>query len=169
MDTNDKVKRRRSRRRLGAWLLPLALLLAACSGGGSDATSTAKTEASTTTTTTAADDSTALCGIFEQLAAGGAGPNGQNEATTAEGWTRRIETVREMVDVAPAEWKDEARTYLQMVKDREQLAADNGYVGVDDLPADVRSAFISSHASMQAEVNRLISFMGQECRAPVSG
>ena len=169
MDTNDRVKRRRSRCRLAAWVLPLALLLAACSGGGSDATSTAKTDASTTTTTVAADDSTALCGIFQQLAAGGAGPNAQNEATTAEGWTRRIATVKEMVDVAPAEWKDEARTYLQMVKDREQLAADNGYVGVDDLPADVRSAFISSHASMQAEVNRLISFMGQECRATTSG
>jgi hypothetical protein len=167
MDTNDRVKRRRSRCRLGVWMLPLALLLAACSGGGSDATSTAKTDASTTTTTAAAD-STALCALFQQLAAGGAGPNGQNEASTAEGWTRRIATVQEMVDVAPAEWEDEARTYLQMVKDREQLAADNGYVGVDDLPADVRSAFISSHASMQAEVNRLIAFMGQECGAPAS-
>jgi len=169
MDTNDTVKRRRSRCRLAACVLPLALLLAACSGRGSDATSTVKTEATTTTTTAAADDSTALCGIFEQLAAGGAGPNGQNEASTAEGWERRIATVRKMVDVAPAEWKDEARTYLQMVKDRAQLAAENGYVGVDDLPADVRTTFISSHASMQAEVNRLISFMGQECRATTSG
>ena len=169
MDTNDAVRRRRSRRRLGVLLLPLALLLAACSGGGSDATSTAKTDASTTTTTAAADDSTALCGLFQQLAAGGAGPNGQDDATTAEGWSRRIATVDEMVDVAPVEWKDEARTYLQMVKDREQLAADNGYVSVDELPADVRSAFISSHASMQAEVNRLIAFMGQECKAPASG
>jgi hypothetical protein len=168
MGSNHEMKHRRAGRRLGALLLPLALLLAACSGGGTEATSTAKSDASTTTTT-AATDSTALCGLFEQLAAGGAGPNGQNEPTTAEGWTRRIATVREMVDVAPAEWTDEARTYLQMVKDREQLAADNGYVGVDDLPADVRTAFISSHASMQAEVNRLISFMGQECQAPASG
>src|SRR4051794_23108174 len=78
MDTNDRVKRRRSRRRLAACVLPLALLLAACSGSGSDATSTVRTDATTTTTTAAADDSTALCGIFEQLAAGGAGPNGQN-------------------------------------------------------------------------------------------
>lgn len=169
MDANDRLKQGRAVRRLGALLLPLALLLGACSSGASDATSTAKTDASTTTTTVATDDSTALCGLFTQLAAGGAGPNGQNEASTAEGWKRRIATVREMVDVAPTEWKDEARTYLQMVKDREQLAAENGYVGVDDLPADIRTAFISSHASMQAEVNRLIAYMGQECRAPASG
>jgi hypothetical protein len=167
MDANDNVNRRRASR-LGTVLLPLALLLAACSSGGaSDATSTAKSGASTTTV--AADDSTALCGLFGPLAAGGAGPNGQNEASTAEGWSRRIATVREMVDVAPTEWEDEARTYLQMVKDRAQLAAENGYVGVDDLPADVRTAFISSHASMQTEVNRLIAFMGQECRASASG
>jgi hypothetical protein len=150
-------------------VVPLALLFAACSGGGSDATSAEKTKASTTTTTIAADDSSALCGVFQELAAGGAGPNAQTEATTAEGWARRIATVEEMVDVAPAEWKDEARTYLQMTKDREQLAAENGYVAVDDLPADVRSAFISSHAAMQAEVNRLIAFMGQECGSAASG
>ena len=70
-----------------------------------------------------------------------------------------------MVAAAPAEWRDEAETYLQMVKDRAQLAAENGYVGVQDLPADVRNAFISSHQAMQAEVNRLIAYMGQECGA----
>ena len=31
------------------------------------------------------------------------------------------------------------------------------------LPADVRNAFISAHAAMQADVNRLIAYMGQEC------
>ena len=168
MGANVEVTRKWGRR-VAAFLVPLALLLAACSGGGSDATSTAKTEASTTTTTAAADDSTALCGVFRELAAGGAGPDAQTEATTAEGWTRRIATVQEMVDVAPAEWEDEARTYLQMTEDREQLAADNGYVSVDDLPADVRSAFISSHAAMQAEVNRLIAYMGQECGSTATG
>jgi hypothetical protein len=34
---------------------------------------------------------------------------------------------------------------------------------VQDLPADVRNAFISSHLEMQAEVNELIASMGQEC------
>ena len=42
-------------------------------------------------------------------------------------------------------------------------------VGVADLPADIRSAFISSHASTQAEVNRLVAFMGQECGASACG
>jgi hypothetical protein len=168
MDTNDQVKHGRASRRLAALLLPLALLLAACSGGGSDGTSAAKRAASTTTTT-AASDSTALCGIFQQLAADGAGPTGQNETSTAEGWKRRIATTQEMVDAAPTEWKDEARTYVQMVEDRAQLAAENGYVGVDDLPADVRSAFISSHASMQVDVNRFIAFMSSTCRTTASG
>jgi hypothetical protein len=164
---NGRVQRKRVGR-LAALVLPGALLLAACSGGGSDTTGAAKTDASTTTNTVATD-SAALCALFGDLAAGGAGPARQNEPSTAEGWQRRIATVEEMVDVAPADWRDEARTYLQMVEDRAQLAADNGYVGVDDLPADVRSAFIASHASMQAEVNRLIAFMGQECDVATTG
>ena len=36
---------------------------------------------------------------------------------------------------------------------------------MNDLPADVRTAFISSHRTMQAEVNELIAYMGQECGA----
>jgi hypothetical protein len=167
------MTRRRAVRRLATVILPVALLLSACSsGGGSDATSAttaSRGAASTTTSTTAADDSTALCGIFQRLADGGAGPNAQNEALTAEGWAQRIATTEEMVDAAPAAWKDEAETYVQMVKDRAQLAADNGYVSVADLPADVRTAFISSHASMQAEVNTLIAYMGQECQVSTSG
>lgn len=90
-------------------------------------------------------------------------------ASTPEGWERRIATNGQIVEAAPAEWRDEAETYLQMVKDRAQLAAEHGYVGVNDLPADVRNAFISSHRAMQAEVDELIAYMGAECRAPGSG
>jgi hypothetical protein len=151
-----------NRRRLGV-LGPLlvtgALVFAACSSG----------DESAVTQTTGSEDSKALCAIFDELAAHGAGPGAQFAASTPEGWQRRIETNRKMVDAAPAEWRDEAETYLQMVKDRAQLAAENGYVGVNELPADVRDAFISSHRAMQAEVNELIAYMGRECGARSSG
>jgi hypothetical protein len=116
-----------------------------------------------------ASDPAALCAIFNQLQASGAGPDAQFRASTAEGWERRIATTGQMVEAAPTEWRDEAETYLQMVKDRAQLAAENGYVGVNDLPADVRTAFITSHRAMQAEVDELIAFMGAECRARPTG
>jgi hypothetical protein len=150
------------------WLLVAGtLVLGACSSGN-DARSSPGSErnvASATTTPAAGSDATALCAIFNQLAVNGAGRDAQFNATTPDGWARRIATTAEMAEVAPAEWRDEAETYLQMVKDRAQLAAENGYVGVNDLPADVRTAFISSHQAMQAEVNQLIAYMGQECGA----
>ena len=160
---------------LGAALVAGALVLAACSGhGGNDAGASPNTDdraAVTTTTTTPAarSDSTALCAIFNQLAASGAGPEAQFRASTAEGWERRIATNGQIVEAAPAEWRDEAETYLQMVKDRAQLAAEHGYVGVNELPAEVRNAFISSHRAMQAEVDELIAYMSAECRVSASG
>ena len=157
---------------LAVALIAVALALAACSGdGGNDASAGSNTDdkAAVTTTTPAASDSTAICAIFNRLAASGAGPGAQFQASTPEGWERRIATTGQIVDAAPAEWRDEAETYLQMVKDRAQLAAEHGYVGVNDLPADVRNAFISSHRAMQAEVDELIAYMSAECRAPASG
>lgn len=155
---------------LGAVLVAAGLVLAACSGdGGSDAGESADTDdraVVVTTTATAGADSTALCAIFNQLVASGAGPDAQFRASTPEGWERRIETNGQIVEAAPAEWRDEAETYLQMVKDRAQLAAEHGYVGVNELPSDVRSAFISSHRAMQAEVDELIAYMNAQCRAP---
>ncbi len=173
MDARSGVTDRRRLAGLGVLLVAGALVLAACSGdGGNDAGATPNSDdkaAVTTTAPAAASDSTAICAIFNQLAAGGAGPGAQFQASTPEGWERRIVTTGQIVEAAPAEWRDEAETYLQMVKDRAQLAADNGYVGVNDLPADVRDAFISSHRAMQAEVDELIGYMNAECRAPASG
>ena len=158
---------------LGILLVAGALGLGACSGdGGNDAgaaSSANNNDAVATTTPAAASDSTAICAIFNQLAASGAGPGAQFQASTPEGWERRIATTGQIVDAAPADWRDEAETYLQMVKDRAQLAAEHGYVGVNDLPADVRNAFISSHRAMQAEVDELIAYMSEECREPASG
>jgi hypothetical protein len=168
------VRDRRWVRQLGVWLVPVAIGLAACSdGGGSEAETSARSDdqAAVTTTTTAAagSGSTAICAIFEQRRASGAGPGAQYEASTPEGWERRIETTGDIVEAAPAQWRDEAETYLEMVKDRAQLAADNGYVGVNDLPADVRTDFITSHRAMQAEVNELIAYMSGECQARPAG
>ena len=145
-----------------------ALLFSACSSDGGSRASTrseADDKSATEVTTAAGAESAELCAIFNRLAASGAGPGAQFNETTPEGWELRIATNTAIVEAAPADWKDEAETYLQMVKDRAQLAAEHGDVGVNDLPADVRNAFIGSHREMQAEVNELIADMGQECGA----
>jgi hypothetical protein len=167
-----------SRRRLGVFgslLVAGALVFGACSSDGGNharSSSAADDEAAVTATTIAGNsdsDSAALCAIFNQLAANGAGRDAQFSASTPEGWQKKIATTGEMIEAAPAEWRDEAETYHQMMKDRAQLAAENGYVGVNDLPADVRTAFIGSHQAMQTEVNELIAYMGEECGAGASG
>ena len=177
MPVQGSSARRFQRAGLAAALLAALLALGACSGDdGNDAAtaSNAGGRSATTTTTTAPTtttvaDSTALCAIFGELAASGAGPGAQFEASTPDGWERRIATNQRIVDAAPAEWRDEAETYLQMVKDRAQLAAENGYVGVNELPADVREGFIASHRVMQSEVNELVAFMGAECGVAAAG
>ena len=166
-----------SRRRwgiLGPVVVVGALALGACSDGGDgggDAKARPESHDRSASVEAAgeASESAALCAIFNELAASGAGPGAQFQATTPEGWEKRIATNEAMVAAAPPAWRDEAETYLQMVKDRAQLAAEHGYVGVDDLPTDVRNAFISSHREMQAEVNDLIAYMGQECGARAAG
>jgi hypothetical protein len=145
-----------SARRLGGYgtvLLVGALVLCRVLGGGAD------------------DAGTRSARILQlQLwFASGAGPDAQFRATTPEGWERRIATTGQIVEAAPTEWRDEAETYLQMVKDRAQLASENGYVGVNDLPSDVRNAFITSHRAMQAEVDSLIAYMSAQCRCPGIG
>jgi hypothetical protein len=175
MDVERRVTQRRRHGGLGLVVVVVlalgTLLLGACSdGGGSGAGATAKPDdGAATTTTTTTTGSTSLCAIFDQLVADGAGPRAQYEATTPEGWQQRIATTGRIVDAAPPEWRDEAQAYLQMVKDRAQLAAENGYVGVQDLPADVRNDFISSHRALQMQVNELIAYMGSTCGAPASG
>ena len=167
MDTTN----RRRRALVGALASAAALTLAACATDAArdasprSARDEVATVPTTTTTIPTAGDTAALCAIFRRLAASGAGRGAQFEESTPAGWEQRIATTGEIVEVAPAEWHDEAETYLQMVKDRAQLAAEHGDVGVDDLPVDVRTAFIASHRAMQAEVNELIAYMGRECGA----
>jgi hypothetical protein len=148
--------------RCSALMLAAALGVGACGSSASTATPPSTTTEATTTTA-APTESADLCVIFGKLAANRGGRDAQAEPSTAEGWNTRIEITGQIVDTAPAEWKDEAETYLAMVKDRAEFAADSGYVAVDDLPADVRNAFIADHREMQAEVDTLIAFMGSEC------
>lgn len=141
-----------------------AIGLSACSSD--DEGATAQSSSTTTTAATAAGDSTELCRIFGEIGANRGGRGTQfDRAMTAEGWERRIETTAEIVAAAPAEWRDEAEVYLDLVKDRAELARENGYVSVNELPADVRDAFIAEHREEQAEANELIAYMGRECGA----
>lgn len=155
-----------------------AVVLGACSSSNDDSSASASATDATTSTTqasTSTDDLTAFCAVFQSIAdqgrAGGrtgAGPGGSGPAapTTKQGWDLRIATTAKIVDTAPADYKDEAGTYLQLVKDRAQLAADNGYVSIDDLPVDVRQAFIREHGAAQQIANRLIAFAKEQCNLP---
>jgi hypothetical protein len=155
------MRRRRTTRRLvaGATFCG-ALLLGACSGGSVD-------QAATTTTTTsndATDDTTGMCAVFQGIAERAAEQGGQPEQPTTEaGWAERVERTAQLVESVPDDYRGEAETYLQLVKDRAQLAADNGYTLVRDLPAEVRAAFIADHRDEQQQANALIAFAKEEC------
>jgi hypothetical protein len=157
--------RSKASHKLAAIVIGGALLLGAAGGtaqASPDTTSAKKT-----------DDTTAFCAVFQGIAdhaaATGGKPNGgptgrgPSEPTTKAGWDDRIKRTAKIVKTAPADYKDEARTYLRLVKDRAKLAADNGYVSVADLPADVRSAFIADHIDEQQQANKLIAFAKTEC------
>lgn len=155
-----------TRQKLAAVVLGGGLLLGACSGGSDDRAAGAEADGKT-------DDTTAMCAVFQGIAdraaeAGGqpnSGPGGGGPAqpTTKEGWDERIKRTAKIVDTAPADYRDEAKTYLELVKDRAQLAADNGYALVEDLPADVRSGFIADHVDEQQQASKLIAFANETC------
>jgi hypothetical protein len=169
-----------TRQQLAAVVLGGALLLGAC-GGGDDSAAASKSasqsgDTASTPATTAAGDTTAMCEIFNGIAssksardgapAGGPTGEGPKQPTTQEGWDERIARTAKLVDTVPASYHDEAVTYLALVKDRAQLAADNGYTTVAELPADVRQAFISDHIDEQQQANALIAFAKSECNLP---
>ena len=158
-----------TRQKLAWVVLGGVLLLGACSGGSDDrATSTTSNPAKKKT-----DDTTAMCAVFQGIAdraaatggqpSSGPGGGGPAQPTTKEGWDERIKQTAKIVDTVPADYRDEATTYLQLVKDRAQLAADNGYALVADLPGDVRNAFIRDHAAAQQQANKLIAFAKSTC------
>jgi hypothetical protein len=155
--------RGKASRKIAAAVIGGALLLGTAGGTAAASTGTDKKT-----------DTTAFCAVFQGIAdraaATGGKPNGgptgsgPSEPTTKAGWDERIKRTAKIVKTAPKAYKDEARTYLQLVKDRAKLAADNGYVTVAELPADVRSAFIADHIDEQQQANKLIAFAKTECK-----
>jgi hypothetical protein len=160
-----------------ALVMASALALGACAGDDESAAGKDDESAAVTTSTTPTRvgefDLAAFCAVFEGIAdraraeggTPGAGPGGGGPAqpTSEAGWDVRIQMTARIATVAPPELVDNARTYLELVEDRAQLAAENGYVLVADLPPDVRRAFIADHRDEQAQANELIAYATGNC------
>jgi hypothetical protein len=116
--------------------------------------------------TTAANDTTGgldeYCALFSDIQASTSDSALDSEA----GWQQRVAWTEEMARLAPEEYLDQAQVYLALVVAREQLVSEYGYVSVQELPADVRSAFISDHSAEQQISNELIDFSTSTCLAP---
>ena len=82
---------------------------------------------------------------------------------SAEEWTRRIAWTEQILDLAPAEYREAAETYLGLVKARAELLAQYDYVGVRDLPSDIRTDFIEERFQEQQISNVLIDFSTTTC------
>ena len=67
------------------------------------------------------------------------------------------------MQAAPQDYKETAKVYLQLVKDREKLVTAYNYVQVLELPSEVRTAFISEHMDEQLTSNRLIEYATSNC------
>ena len=82
---------------------------------------------------------------------------------SAEEWTRRIAWTEQILELAPVEYREMAATYLGLVKARAELLAQYDYVGVRDLPSDIRTDFIEEHFQEQQISNVLIDFSTTTC------
>jgi hypothetical protein len=123
------------------------------------------TSATASPTTTANDTSGGLdayCALFGDIQASTAESSLDSEA----GWQERVAWTEEMARLAPEGYEDRAQVYLALVLAREALVSEYGYVSVQELPADVRGAFISDHAAEQQISNELIEFSTSTCLAP---
>jgi hypothetical protein len=147
--------------RISHGLLAAALSIGLLAGCSSSSDAPAADAASTTSTTAAVVTTTAdFCGAFADLAAAG---GGDLAAKDAAGWAEYIDIITRLAAAAPDEIQAQADTYVTMAHDRAELAADNGYVGVDDLPADVRTAFVTAHHDAQLQVNELLAYAKTAC------
>jgi hypothetical protein len=135
------------------------LLFVGCGSSNSAAPSTTSTAPSSIESSSPASDSE-FCSIFANLSqTRDQGMSAKDQA----GWDKNLETVQHIAAVAPGEIKAQADAYVQMVKDRAELAAANGYAAVADLPADARDAFIARHKDLQVQVNQLIAYAKSNC------
>jgi hypothetical protein len=131
-------------------------------------TAPAPTSTAASPSTTATDTSVGLdeyCALFSDIQASTSDSALDSEA----GWQQRVAWTEEMARLAPEEYQDQAQVYLTLVLAREQLVSEYGYVSVQELPADVRSAFISDHSAEQEISNELIAFSTSTCLAPADG
>lgn len=131
-------------------------------------TAPAPTSTTVSLSTTATDTSAGLdayCALFSDIQASTSDTALDSEAA----WQQRVAWTEEMARLAPAEYQDQAQVYLALVLAREELVSEHGYVSVQELPADVRSAFISDHTADQQISNELIAFSTSTCLAPADG
>ena len=136
-------------------------------GSDQEPTTTAPAPTSTTASpsTTADDTSVGLdeyCALFSDIQAS----TSDSALASEAGWQQRVAWTEEMARLAPEEYQDQAQVYLALVVAREELVSEYGYVSVQELPADVRTAFISDHSADQQISNELIEFSTSTCLAP---
>ena len=135
------------------------LLLVGC-GSSNRAAPSATATTSSSVATAASGSASEFCAIFADLSQSrDQGMSAKDQA----GWDKNIETVEHIAAAAPAEIKAQADAYVQMVKDRAELASANGYAAVADLPSDARDSFITSHKDLQSQVNELIAYAKTNC------
>ena len=163
------------RLRIAALLLSLGLVLGACSSGSTDAvapttsppTTSVAVDSATTVVETAADadtsDPDAFCATFADLGEQRGQDGGNESPDSATGWDERIAVVTQIAEVAPDEIQVEADAYVVMTEDRAEFAAENGFVSVEELPADAKADFIAAHTDLQQQVNTLIDYAKDTC------
>ena len=159
------------RLRIAAVLLSAGLVLGACSSGSTDAATSTTAFASDPATTTGdpasdtADTSNVdeFCAVFSDLGEQRGEDGGNESPDSAAGWDERIAVVTRIAEVAPDEIQADADAYVVMTEDRAELAVENGFVSVDELPADAKAEFIASHTDLQQQVNALIDYAKDTC------
>jgi hypothetical protein len=148
----------------------LVLTIVGCGGGASpdittsSATATAVPATQATTAVAASsvdDDLYEYCllwkGIRNEIDESG------GSLQSAEEWARRISWTKQILDLAPVEYREAAATYLDLVKARAELLAQYDFAGIRDLPSDIRTAFIAEHFQKQQISNVLIDFSTTTC------
>jgi hypothetical protein len=168
------------RTRVLALCLAGASLAGAAACGGSTTADVAPSPEAATLQSTAPPDTTAtvggtddFCELFQGLSnqrqqrGEGQGQTGQGPSQDGftrhqdeAAWDRGIETVGRIASSAPPEISTQADTYLQLVRDRKELAASYGY---GEVPKEATLEFGRAHASMQQQANELIAYAKDNC------
>jgi hypothetical protein len=150
--------------------VPLLLILGGCTSSGSASTSTtvsptpkaptrlsgAPTRSSGAKTT---GDLKTFCAAFADLNSR-RNPNVRMQTKGKAGWDLDIASVTRIAASAPTAEVNNANAYVAMMKDRKALAASHNYGAV---PMDAARSFGVAHASLQGQVNDLITYAKSAC------